>query len=116
LLRVRRGFRGAKGAPQFIIRDGKEENVLTARVVGTATATVKHASLAGWKLLVVQPFMADGRTPDGDPVIAVDAFGAGTADTVIISNDRLGTQQLLGSNTTPVLWSVIGIADACQTP
>jgi len=30
---------------------------------------------------------------------------------VIISSDRKGTQQLLGSQTTPVRWSVIGIAD-----
>ncbi len=85
--------------------------MLTARVVGTATATVKHASMAGWKLLVVQPLMADGRTPDGDPVIAVDALGAGTAETVIVSSDGQGTRELLGSNTTPVRWSVIGIVD-----
>jgi fumarylacetoacetase len=36
-------------------------------VVGTATATVKHPTLTGWKLLVVQPLLADGRSPDGDP-------------------------------------------------
>ena len=31
-------------------------------VIGTATATVKHPSMKGWKLLVVQPYLADGRT------------------------------------------------------
>ena len=41
-------------------------------VVGTATATVKHPSMAGWKLLVVQLYGADGQTPDGEPVLAVD--------------------------------------------
>ncbi|RMF88249.1 MAG: ethanolamine utilization protein EutN, partial [Planctomycetota bacterium] len=29
--------------------------MLAARVVGTATATVKHPTMQGWKLLVVQP-------------------------------------------------------------
>jgi ethanolamine utilization protein EutN len=67
--------------------------------------------MQGWKLLIVQPYLADGRSPDGDPVIAVDALGAGTAETVIVSSDGLGTRELLGSNTTPVRWSVIGIVD-----
>ena len=43
-----------------------------ARIIGTTTATVKHPSLAGARLLVVQPLMADRRSPDGDPQIAVD--------------------------------------------
>lgn len=85
--------------------------MLTARVVGTATATVKHASMQGWKLLIVQPLLSDGRTPDGDPVLAVDALGAGTGETVMVSSDGLGTRELLGSDTTPVRWSVIGIVD-----
>ena len=32
--------------------------MLHARVVGTATSTVKHESLEGWKLLVAQPLAA----------------------------------------------------------
>ena len=46
-----------------------------ARVVGTATATVKHPSMEGWKLLLVQPYGPDNRTPDGDPVLAVERTG-----------------------------------------
>ena len=41
------------------------------RVVGTATATVKHSSMNGWKLLIVQMVGADRNSPDGEPVIAV---------------------------------------------
>ena len=67
--------------------------------------------MQGWKLLVVQSYGPDGRTPDGDPILAVDALGAGTGEIVIVSSDGRGTQQLLGSQTTPVRWSVIGIAD-----
>ncbi len=82
-----------------------------ARVVGTATATVKHPSMEGWKLLLVQPYGPDNRTPDGDPVLAVDALGAGTGDWVVISSDGKGTRELMKSETTPVRWSVIGIRD-----
>lgn len=80
-------------------------------VVGTATSTVKHPSLQGWKLLVVQFHGVDGRTPDGEPVLAVDALGAGKGQRVILSSDGKSTRALLGSDTTPVRWSVVGIED-----
>lgn len=80
-------------------------------VVGTARATAKHASLEGQKLLVVQFLKADGRSPDGDPVLSVDTLGAGRGDTVILTSDGRTTRELLKSDTTPVRWSVIGIQD-----
>ncbi len=85
--------------------------MLSGRVIGTATATVKHASMRGWKLLIVQPLLADGRTPDGDPILAVDSLGAGRGETVIVSSDGRGTRELLQSDNTPVRWSIIGICD-----
>ena len=80
-------------------------------VVGRTTSTVKHASLLGWKLLVVQFYGADGHTPDGEPVIAVDALGAGDGEKVLLSSDGKATRALLSSDTTPVRWNVIGIQD-----
>jgi ethanolamine utilization protein EutN len=85
--------------------------MLSGRVIGSATATVKHPSMEGWKLLLIQPYGPDGRTPDGDPMLAVDALGAGIGEKVIISSDGKGTRELLGCENTPVRWSVIGIAD-----
>ena len=83
-----------------------------AFVVGTATSTVKHASMRGQKLLVVQPLMADGRSPDGDPQIAVDSVGAGKGERVMITSDGKFTREVLKAEATPVRWSVIGISDA----
>jgi ethanolamine utilization protein EutN len=85
--------------------------MLYGRVVGTATSTVKHPSLKGWRLLIVQPLLADGRSVDGDPVLAVDRLGAGKGENVIITSDGRGTRELLQSDTTPVRWSTIGIPD-----
>ncbi|MBN2021166.1 MAG: EutN/CcmL family microcompartment protein [Pirellulales bacterium] len=82
-----------------------------ARVIGTATATVKHPSMHGWKLLVVQPLGPDGRSADGDPLLAVDALGAGGDDVVIISSDGRGARELIGCDNTPVRWTVLGIVD-----
>ena len=67
--------------------------------------------MEGWKLLIVQPLAADMRSPDGDPVIAVDALGAGQGEMVILTSDGKGTRALLNSDTTPVRWSVMGIRD-----
>jgi ethanolamine utilization protein EutN len=80
-------------------------------VVGIATSTVKHSSLEGWKLLVVQLLAADGKSPDGEPVLAVDRLGAGRGEKVILTSDGRGTRELLKSVTTPVRWSVMGIPD-----
>ena len=81
------------------------------RVIGTATATVKHPTLSGWKLLVVQLLMADGKSSDGEPVLAIDSLGAGGGDRVILTSDGKGTRALMKSDNTPVRWSVMGIAD-----
>ena len=81
-----------------------------ALVVGTATSTVKHSSMEGCKLLVVQPRLVDGA-PDGDPLVAVDAMGAGVGETVMITSDGRGARALLGVEATPVRWTTIGIRD-----
>jgi len=82
-----------------------------ARIIGTATATVKHPSLAGGRLLVVQPLMADRRSPDGDPQLAVDTVGAGTGDLVVITSDGRLLRDVLKSDTTPARWSTIALVD-----
>jgi ethanolamine utilization protein EutN len=80
------------------------------RVVGHATSTVKHPSLHGWRLLVVQPLTADGKA-DGEPLLAVDSLSAGTADRVILSNDGAGARQMMGAKNSPVRWMVLGVCD-----
>lgn len=82
-----------------------------AYVMGMATSTVKHASLVGQRLLVVQPLQKDGRSPDGDPLLAVDGVGAGAGEQVMITSDGKGARELLGVEATPVRWTVIGIRD-----
>ena len=82
-----------------------------ARIIGTATATIKHPSLVGARLLVVQPLMADRRSPDGDPQIAVDTVAAAVGDTVEITSDGRLLREILKSDATPARWSTIGLVD-----
>ena len=78
------------------------------RVIGSATSTVKHPSMQGCKLLIVQPRLTDD-TPDGDPILAVDCIGAGVGDDVMITSN--GARGLLEVDVTPVRWTIIGIQD-----
>lgn len=78
-------------------------------VIGTATATVKHPTFQGERLLVVQLETSSGR-PDGEPILAFDRLGAGRGDKVLLTNDGRALQELLGA-TTPGRWSVMGLPD-----
>jgi ethanolamine utilization protein EutN len=81
------------------------------RVVGSATATVKHPSMEGARLLLVMALQADGRTIEGDPILVIDTLGAGRGETVMITSDGIGARELLHSQQSPVRWSVLGIPD-----
>ena len=81
-----------------------------AKVVGRATATVKHETLAGWRMLLVQPLDAGG-TADGDPQLAIDNLGSRLADTVMLTTDGSAVRDIVGKENTPIRWAIIGIAD-----
>jgi ethanolamine utilization protein EutN len=81
-----------------------------ARVVGHGVSTVKHPSLHGWRLLLVQMLTPDGKE-DGEPILAIDNLGAGAGDEVIVSNDGAGARQLVGARDSPVRWMVLGLRD-----
>jgi len=78
-------------------------------VLGTATATVKHPTFAGERLLVVQMLTVDEK-PDGEPLLVLDRIGAGVGDRVLAVNDAQFVQENLGW-TCPAYWSVVGLPD-----
>lgn len=79
------------------------------RVIGTATATVKHPTFEGERMLVVQLETSSGG-PDGEPILAFDRLGARRGDLILLTNDGAALQELLGK-TTPGRWSVMGLPD-----
>ena len=81
-----------------------------AAIVGHATATVKHPSMNGWKLLIAQPLTLDEKE-DGEPILVIDTLGAGLGSRVLLSSDGSGIQQLMKNKTSPVRWFVMGICD-----
>ena len=81
-----------------------------AKVIGSITATVKHSSMQGAKMLLVQPQLVEGQA-DGDPIIAVDGVGAGMGETVLITSDGRHSRKILQTDATPVRWTIIGMVD-----
>jgi len=82
-----------------------------AYVMGSAISTVKHRSMEGCKLLVVQPLMMDGETADGDPQLAIDILGAGRGERVMLTSDGGYAREILNTDATPVRWATLGIMD-----
>lgn len=80
------------------------------KVIGHATSTIKHPSLRGWRMLVVQPLGAD-KQPDGDPQIVVDKLGATVGHLVVVNGDGKAARELIGDDKSPVRFFVIGIVD-----
>lgn len=81
-----------------------------ARVIGRVVATTKHPSMVGYRLLIAA-FVGPAGTIDGDPVIVVDTLGAGPGTTVIVTSDGRTARQLIGTDTTPVRYTTVGLED-----
>ena len=84
--------------------------MLIGIVEGNVVTTIRHRSMAGWRLLIVQPLDVAGGA-DGDPVMAIDRLGAGRGGKVVISNDGRGTREMVGDKNSPLRWAVIGLVD-----
>jgi len=89
--------------------------VYIARIDGTLTSTVKHASLAGARLLIGQRIGAAGEEV-GEPQVLVDPIGARRGNRVIVTTDGDHARRLLGDPRTPVRLVVLGIVDEAFVP
>jgi ethanolamine utilization protein EutN len=79
-------------------------------VIGHATATVKHPSLVGLRMPLVQVLYSN-RKPEGDVLVAVDRYGAGEGQIVILNSDGKGAREYVGNEKSPARWYVVGLGD-----
>ena len=86
-----------------------------ARVEGTVTATRKHPSFEGWRLVICQPISGAGVN-EGVPVVAIDSHGAGLHERVIVSSDGSASRQAVGDPLSPVRMMIVGIVDEPENP
>jgi ethanolamine utilization protein EutN len=83
-----------------------------ARVIGTVVSTVKNDSLSGRKLLVVQTLNAN-LEPNGKPMVAIDAVGAGVGELVFWCRGKEASFPFKRED-TPTDCTIIGIVDSEQ--
>ena len=81
-----------------------------ARVIGTVVATVKNNSLEGRKLLVIQSLDAN-LEPQGTPLVALDAIGAGVGELVFWCRGKEASFPFRRED-TPTDCTVVGIVDS----
>lgn len=84
--------------------------MLIARVVGDITATCKHPTHEGKKILLVQPLELDG-SDRGNPVVAVDSVNAGAGDRVLLVQDGFAAFTAVGHKLAPIDAAIIGVID-----
>lgn len=87
--------------------------MLIARVTGLVVATMKHESLVGSKLLIVQETDVAGKSV-GKPMVAVDAVDAGEGDLVLITQGS-GARQTDITLDRPVDNIIMAIVDTLQS-
>ena len=84
------------------------------RIIGTVVCTVKNPSLAGKKLLLVQPINRHGKDK-GKPLVAVDSVGAGAGETIYWCKGREASYPF-APNEIPTEATIVGIVDVLNVP
>lgn len=88
--------------------------MLLALINGNATATVRHPTIHGQRLLLGQALDINMQ-PYGDPQLTLDQHGAGAGDVVIVTSDGRGLREMLGHDNSPARWFTIGIVDSIDS-
>jgi ethanolamine utilization protein EutN len=88
--------------------------MLLGRVIGNVVATMKNASLAGQRLLLVQPVDRNGRDK-GKVLVALDSVGAGAGETVYWCRGKEASFPFLPLE-VPTEATIVGIVDVVNIP
>jgi ethanolamine utilization protein EutN len=81
-----------------------------ARVIGNVVSTIKNDALDARKLMIVQTLDAD-LNPKGQPMIALDAVGAGVGDLVFWCRGKEASFPFKRDD-TPTDCTIVGIIDS----
>ena len=84
--------------------------MILARVDGVIVSTVCHPSMAGHRMIVCQP-LDDRGHEEGAPILALDPYGAGRHQRVIISTDGSHTRAHVKDAKSPLRNIIIGVID-----
>ena len=84
--------------------------MFVGRVIGEVVSTIKHASLRGRKLLVVEKTDTTGRVL-GESQLAVDSVDAGVGDLVLVVDEGGSAAIVTGLPNPPIRTVIVGVID-----
>jgi microcompartment protein CcmK/EutM len=84
--------------------------MLLARIDGNVTSTIRHPSAKGWRLVICQPIDENGKDT-ATPLVALDNFGAGLHQRVVISSDGAALREWVKDPRSPLRYMVTHIVD-----
>jgi len=84
--------------------------MIFARVDGVIVSSVCHPSLAGRRTVICQPLDEKGEE-EGEPIIAVDPFGAGLHQHIFVLADGAHAREHVKDPKSPLRNLVLGIVD-----
>jgi microcompartment protein CcmK/EutM len=82
-------------------------------VVGTVVSTRKEQELVSLKFLLVKPCDVQGRPTNAQPVVAVDAVGAGVGEVVLYASGSSARQTVVTKD-RPVDATIMAIVDSIE--
>jgi microcompartment protein CcmK/EutM len=85
--------------------------MILGKVVGTVVTTISHRDYKNRRVLVVQPYVLEGESPEED-FIAVDSTHAGIGDTVLVNREGNGARQVLKNPDACIISVIVGIVDS----
>lgn len=89
--------------------------MILCRVTGSIVATEKQETLAGRKILIVQP-VTPGGAPAGEDFLALDDADAGAGDLVLVIRQGEAAAQVLGRDDVPARCVVVAVVDGIDIP
>lgn len=84
--------------------------MILGRIIGEIHGTIKHRFYEGKRLMIVEKVSTDGAGT-GDYLIAADAVGTGSGETVLVLDEGNGARQVFESADGPVRSVVVGVID-----
>jgi len=85
--------------------------MFAGRIIGRVVCSEKVQALEGKKLLLLQPLTWD-KKEDGDPLVALDAVGAGSGEFVFFVKAREAA--VVFKEVPPVDATILGIIDGVE--
>lgn len=83
------------------------------RVRGSVWCTRKSGDLAGYKLLLVEPWDPQGQGPSAKLKVCADVIGAGVGERVVLAGGS-AARKAIGDETAPIDSAVIAIVDGYE--